>query len=225
MAVEDLVIQAEAQTFVKAATGDLAKIDTLVTRASQILEALTGRRLKKRVFTDFRFPGPHSRRWDPPAWPIDVASAITIKVDETSQTVWRTEVDGDPALKDVVVGSEAGGADERLGLNSHFWRWAGWESALAWGWEGTGSFRGRVKQPYNVLITYSGGFTTVPEDLKQACLYLVQRLWRDLDKQASGVTSINVGGGSVTIPETGIPKETRELLAPYMAFRGVLAGV
>lgn len=222
MAAQDLVTLAEAKSFLKkSGTTDDATVATLITRASDWLEMLTGRKFKAQVFSNLRLTGPASLKLYPPAWPIDPTANVTIKVDEVAQTIWRSETDGDVDSKDVVVASDDPW-DARFGLQNHFYRSAGWQSALSWGWPSrsqSGTF-GRNR----VLLSYTGGYATVPEDLKQACLYLIQKLWRDLDQQRTGLSVIQVpGGGSVTIPDPTIPKEVTMLIAPYQ--RPVFAGV
>lgn len=181
---------------------------------------LTGRKLAARTYTNLRLTGPSATKLYVPAWPIDVTQAITIKLDEITQTVWRTEADGDVDQKDVVVASDDP-FDDRWGALNHFYRWQGWESALGMYWENSvpaSSQFGRNR----LLLTYKGGYSTIPSDLKQAANYLVQKLWRDQQKQQTGMTVISVPqGGAVTIPDPSIPREVLSLIAPYR--RDVLA--
>jgi hypothetical protein len=223
MAAQDLVALAEAKAFLKkTGTADDAVVASLITRASDWLESLTGRKLKAQAFTDLRLTG-QGRKLYPPAWPIDATATVTIKLDEIAQTVWRSEADGDVDQKDVVVASDDPW-DERFGLRNHFYRWQGWESALGLSWRQSRSPADRQIGQNRVLLSYTGGYATVPEDLKQACLYLIQKLWRDLDQQRTGLSVIQVpGGGSVTIPDPTIPKEVSLLIGPYQ--RPVFVGV
>lgn len=211
MAAQDLISAAEAKAWLKqtGAQND-ALIATLITRASDRLETLTQRKLKARTVSSARLTGPDDLKLYVPVWPIDVTATITITVDGVAQTVWRVEADGDPAAFDVVVASDDP-FDNRFGQANHFRRWQGWASALGWGWDG-----GDEPAPGNVVLSFTGGYATVPEDLKQACCYLVQKYFRDVDKQQTGMTVISVPqGGAVTIPDPSMPREVMDLIAPY----------
>lgn len=226
MAAADLVSLPDAKAFVNVTgTASDGKLAMLITRASMWMERIVNRRLKVRTYTNLRITGPDGPRLYPPAWPIDTASGVTIKVDEIAQTVWRTEADGDVDAKDVVVASDDPW-DDRFGKANHFYRWQGWASALGFYWRATtGKVPSASQSGQNrVLLTYRGGYATMPDDLQQACLYLVQKLWRDQDRQQTGMTVISIPqGGAVTIPEPAIPREVLLLLEPYRRFVG--AGV
>lgn len=223
MAAQDLLTLAETKVFLKqTGTGNDTIVTGLITRASAWLETLTGRKLKAQTFTNLRFSG-QGRKLYPPAWPIDATASVTVKLDEIAQTVWRSETDGDVDQKDVIVASDDPW-DERFGLRNHFYRWQGWESALGLYWREFRQPSDRQIGQNRVLLSYTGGYGTVPEDLKQACLYLIQKLWRDVDQQRTGLSVVQVpGGGSVTILDPTIPKEVTMLIAPYQ--RLVFAGV
>jgi hypothetical protein len=214
MAAQDLVTLAEAKAFLgKTGTADDPMVMALITRASDWIEQMTDRKLAQRTYTNLRFTGPRSAKLYVPAWPIAAGSAVTVALDGTAQTVWRTEADGDPALKDVVVASDDPW-DTRWGAQNHFYRAAGWDSALSWGWEGA---RDPNVGQHNVLLTYTGGYATIPEDLKLAACYLIQKLFRDQQKQVTGMTAISVAaGGTITVPEPFMPREVRDLVAPYV---------
>jgi hypothetical protein len=223
MAAEDLISLAEAKTWLKiSGTADDTKIATLITRASQWCEQITRRTLKSRAVTNLRMTGPRSTKLYVPLWPIDTAQAVTIKLDEVSQTVWRTESDGDVDGKDVVCASDDPW-DERFGKLNHFYRAAGWQSGYWWAWPGR--VRGAQYGQNRLLLSYTGGYATVPEDLRQACLYIVQQLWRHQEKQETGVTAITFpAGGTITMPERqAVPVEAREILSLYA--RPVMAAV
>lgn len=232
MATQDLVTVPEAKAFLnKVAAADDPKVAALITRASNIIETLTQRPLAWRAFTNLRLTGPRSRKFYPTVWPIDVTQSITIALDGIAQTIWRTEADGDPDQKDVVVCSDDP-FDTRMGAQNHFFRWATWESALSWGWE-AGRYSRDVVGPglpfgqNRLLLSYTGGYKPIPEDLKQACCYLVQKLWRDQDRQLAGVATMSApASGAVSyVPpaDPPVPRETWLLIAPYrrlVAFAG-----
>jgi len=219
----DLVTVKEAKDFLTL-TGDEkdALVADLVARASSWIEALASRPLKERQYTDLRLPARNGFHLYPPAWPIATDKTVTVYLDSTLQTIWRTEADGDPATFDVVVAGSAPW-DERLGRANTLYRALGWGlnaprlwdpspyppdwSPLNW------------PNPYRIRLTYVGGYRAVPPDLQQACLYLVQKMFRDTDKQQTGMTTISLPtGGSITVPDPSVPKEVLSLVAPYRRF-------
>ena len=74
-----------------------------------------------------------------------------------------------------------------------------------------------LTDPYNVLLSYTGGFTavTMPAAVKEACLYVVQKLFRDSKRQLAEVAQINTPMGGVTILDNAMPRMARLLLDPY----------
>lgn len=219
MAAQDLVSLAEAEEFLRTGAEESVALQAAITRASDWIEQLTRRKLAERTYTNLRLTGPVSTKLYPPAWPINVSQTVTISLDEVAQTVWRSESDGDVDSKDVVVASDDPW-DERFGLRNHFYRWQGWASALGLYW------RERSNAPsstqfgqYRVLLSYTGGYNPVPEDLKLACLYLLQKVYaRDQAKQLAGVASLTFPSGStgfVQLTDSAIPREVWALIAPY----------
>jgi hypothetical protein len=215
MPAADLVRVEDAKAFLKQTgvsdDGDLAGI---ITRASMWAEQLVGRPLRVRVYTNLRLTGPIGAKLYVPSWPINVTETLTIKLDEVTQTVWKTEANGDVDSFDVVVGSDDPW-DVRWGTRNHLYRSLGWSSALGRYWftePSWSNYRGQ----YRILLSYTGGYDPVPDDLQQAVLYLVQKLQRDTKHQATGATVITTAtGGSIAIPDPAVPREARELLAPY----------
>lgn len=180
LAANALISLARAKAFVNVmgASQDPA-LEGAINAASTAIESYCGRPLKARTFTAERVPGPWSQRLFPfgrITWPIDLTEAITITVDGQAQTVWRGEADGDPELFDVMARPD------------HFWRREGWYPT-----------RGYAD---NVVLTYTGGYDPVPEDLQDACGYVVQRMWGlDQQQQLTGLATLtppNAVGGSVT---------------------------
>jgi len=235
MAAVDLITTDEALAFLgKQEISDVPALTTHITAASMWIENMTERTLAVRTFTDMRVLSQTSPVLRLPVWPIDVATAMTVKVGGTTQTIWKQESDGDPADFDVIVGSDDP-FDARWGLRNHLFRRGGWVSTFAWNypgpWQGgiglTAPFSQPIgvdyqtlAQPYGVLVSYRGGYGTtanpVPDDLKLACNYLVQKLWQDQSGQHVGVTQISTPtGGSITLPDPAMPTEVRMLLLPY----------
>lgn len=193
-----LVTVEEAKSWlnVTGATDD-AKLEDEINRASEALEAYCNRPLKKATYTNVRLMGGARPTLYLKAVPIDVAAALTISVDAVVQTVWKTEADGDPALKDVIVGSDD--HTTLLGQQNHLWRGPGW---------GCPSY----SNPYNVLLTYTGGLGTTPDDLKGAAFYVIQKLWRDRTKGLTDVTTISGPSGSINILDIAMPRWARQAL-------------
>lgn len=200
IAANALVSLADAKTYLNiSGTADDAKIEKVIDRASDLIEQHCQRPLKEATYTNLRLRGPDSPILRPRARPINIASAITIKVDGTTQTVWKQETDGDPADFDVIVGS--GSPELPAGQRDHFYRAAGWKASSS--------------QPYNVLKTFTGGLATIPDDLQEAAFLVVQKLWRDQQKQLAEVSTVAMPSGSVTLFDTVLPRRALWLLGAY----------
>lgn len=199
-----LVTEAEATLFLKvgtsAAEADLVR--DLINRASDFCEGPNGcdRPLKERVYTNLRLPVPsRSCHLRPPATPIKTSATITLSLDGESQTIWRTEADGEPSDKDVVVG-----ADEP-GVPSYFFRAIGWNS-YAYG------------NPFPVLLSYTGGLATIPGQLKDAALLVIESLHRSQEKKGGdNVQAFGAGPitPSVTYRVELIPMRAKMILEAY----------
>ncbi len=176
------------------------RIERAINAASDLCERWTGRVLRQRTLTNLRLPGPPSTILLVKGTPIDVTQTVSVTVDGTAQTVWRTEADGDPSLKDVLVGALV--AESALFAPDHLYRASGW-NVCSWG------------NPYNVLLTYTGGLKPIPDDLQRACLYIVQKLYRDEQRQLAEVAQVNTPMGGVTILDNAIPRLAQALLAAY----------
>lgn len=193
-----LVTLEAAKTFLRLTTDkDDTVLETLINRASDLCETWCCRPLKQKTLTNVRMVGPTTCRLPLLAVPVNTGSAVTVKVDGVSQTVWRTEADGDPGGFDVILASYH---PEGVRGPDHLYRASGWAGGA---------------QPYNVLVTYTGGFVTVPDDLQQACLYIVQRLFRDVQKQLTDVVTVSTAAGGVTVLDTALPRVVEVLLTPY----------
>lgn len=172
-----------------------AMIQTLINRASDWIEDYCNRLFVARPFT-MRLPGqamPHLR---PPATPLDLVAPLTVSVNGVAQTIWRTEADGDPAGKQVVVGADVPGTPTFL--------------YRAAGWCGT--------PPTPILLTYTGGhpFAALPGDLKEAAQLVVQTLhrhWRNLEPMQA--MPAGATGGLVTFRTDHVPMAAISILNQY----------
>ena len=141
---------------------------TLINRASDDCEGYCNRPLKQQTFTAIRLRGQSHPNLRPLATPIDMAGAISLSVDAIALTIWKAEADGDPALKDVIVGADVPGAP------TFFYRASGWLGATPW----------------PVLATFTGGLDPIPDDLQQAALLVCQTMQR----QEKGQTEVQAYG-------------------------------
>jgi len=67
----------------------------------------------------------------------------------------------------------------------------------------------------NIKITYNAGYSTIPWDLREACLELVGFYWMNTEEKRFGILSINLGDGSVRIDTTQVPKSVMQILEYY----------
>lgn len=198
-----LVTEAEATLYLKlgtsAAEADLVR--DLINRASDFCEGPNGcdRPLIAREYENLRLPAPCSPRLRPPATPIDIEETVSISLDGVAQTVWLSEADGDPSLKDVVIGADDPGSP------SFFWRDLGWRS-YAYG------------NPFPILLSYTGGFLTLPGQLKDAAFLVIESLYRSQEKKSSdNVQAFGPGPvtPSVTYRVELIPMRAKYILESY----------
>jgi len=123
--------------------------------------------------------------------PLKATAAVTVSVDDVAQTVWKQESDGLQSAFDVIARSD------------HLYRRSGWDPTAA--------------DPYNVLLSYTGGFaaSAIPAPVQEACLYVVQKLFRDSKRQLAEVAQVNTPMGGISILDNGMPRMARLLLDPY----------
>jgi hypothetical protein len=206
-----LVTLARAKDFIQpggmAATDD-ARLEEVINRCSSSIEHHVGRRLMQVNYTGANvlyvqgpcygteLPLDHS--------PIDITSPVTVTVDGTTQTVWRSGADGDQAAFDVVVmPGQYPIAPNRL--------------ARANGWHPTSAAR-----PNNVTVDYKGGFVqaggalnALPKDLEEAALEVIKLVWTDQSKGLQDVTTVSLPGGSFTLFSNPFPRRALQLLEAF----------
>lgn len=183
---------------------DNAKVELTIDRASDWIEGWCQRPFKTVTYSDLRLQIRNRYRFFVAHAPIVTAQAVTITIGTTVQTVWRTEADGDPALKDVIV---ARSVERGLFQPDHLYRAQGWDQDGA-------------SNPYNLLLGYTGGFAVIPDDLQEACLLCVQKIFREQARQLAELATVSLPGGGVTLFDRAMPARARELLMPY---RGTVA--
>jgi hypothetical protein len=112
-----------------------------------------------------------------------------------SQTVWRSEADGDPIDFDVTVRSSVPGSP-----------WCPDQLHRNLGWEGAGV----RDQP--IVLSYTGGFTVAPDSVREACLLVVQKVYRDGARQQADVATVSTPGGAMTLYDSFIPRRAQQIL-------------
>ena len=198
-----LVTVAEAKAFIApdgmAGTYDQL-LEVVINRATDMIEQeYCNRPLKARTYTNLRLRGQERCELFLRATPIDPAQPITVTVNGVAQTVWRTEADGDPASKDVILGRSC---DDLIFTPDHLYRRVGW-----------GGYSGN---PYNVLLGYTGGFATVPNDLAEATLEIVKKLFNEMKAGTQDLAAVTLPSGSFTVFDATLPRRARELLERYV---------
>lgn len=207
MAAEDLLTVDEAKRALNVkGENEEPQIAALITDVSRLMERMTDRVLKQRAMA-VRLLGPQGPKLYVRASPIATTPTPTVKVAGQTQTVWTGETDGDPVTFDVLIASDS--EDEVSGLRNHLWRRTSWMyGGPAWAWK---------DMPPQIVLTYTGGFAIVPDDLKRAAKYLLQKQWRDLQNQSAGfrLASSPIGGEIVPVNEPSIPYEARMVIDHY----------
>ena len=178
--------------------------DVLLERAVNVAtlwaEHVCERRLKSRAVTSLRLAGPPGRRLYLPIVPISTTATLTVTHNGDAQTVWKVEADGDPEDFDVIVGPLTVPSSRMQ--PDYLYRSAGW-STSSWA------------NPYNVLISYTGGLSTIPDDLKDAVCMLLQRVWREFKQGTADMVSVNTPTGSVTFADRRLPPRAAQILESY----------
>jgi hypothetical protein len=185
------MVEARAALGMPSDASDDVNVEQVVNAASALAETVyCSRPLKARAYTNVRIAGPCHEKLYPLiadcdqqlAAPIDTAATVTIILGGTAQTLWKSEADGDPDAKDVAV------------FRDYFYRSGGWST--------TSGFPSGV--PRNVLLSYTGGLNPVPDDLKEATLELVQKLYPLLIQGRMDMASFSTAGGSVQTVEGAV---------------------
>jgi hypothetical protein len=213
-----LVTLVRAKEFIQPSgmsSGDDGKIEDVINRASSLIERWCGRPFAKATYTNLRLQGPCAEELFLRHTPIVASQPITVTLNGTALTVWRTEADGDPATKDVMLTSSC--------EDPHFtpdvlWRWYGWDVYSSYTPVPT-----IVPIPANVLVTYTGGFVltpttgyvTIPSDLEEAALEVVKKLWKDQSAGLQDLTTVQMPSGSLNIFDAILPRRAVMLLEPF----------
>lgn len=78
-------------------------------------------------------------------------------------------------------------------------------------------FRDRVfpKATLNVRVSYTAGYAALPAKLKQAAKELTLEVWRQAERQTSGIASTSFAGQTVVYTDQPMPKATVSKLATF----------
>lgn len=200
VAANALVTLAVAKSYLNVTgTGSDADIELVIDRASDWIEGFCGRPFKEIAYTTLRLRGPRGSDLFVAHAPIKTSATVTIKVDGTTQTVWKAEADGDPKDFDVIV---ARSTEWSVMVPDLLYRDEGWAPESQ-------------SNPFNVLLTYTGGLLTIPDDIQEACLLCVQKIFREQQRQLAELATVNLPGGGVTLFDRAMPARARELLNSY----------
>lgn len=200
-----LITVAELEAAIPLPTGaDPAGCEEAINRASELIESeVVHRPIKSRAYTNLRLAGPRGCKLSPPQWaatPIVITGAppptLTITIDGLAQTIWTKEADGDPEAFDVIV--ESDDAAGEWGPN-RFHRSAGWPRALP-------------SVPRRIVLNYTGGFSTVPERYKLACLEWARELYLLKQQGTQGVETITTPTGTFTRSARAVPPRVEQLI-------------
>lgn len=192
----ELVDLEDALTYLgmgSAGTADRAVVEDTVTRASAICEERVGRPLGRRLYTNVRLSGRGCHLWL--NGPLITSAPLTVTLDGVAQTVWMDEASGDPVDFDVIVTSSDPSSE-----------WCPDQLYRRLGWCGSGY------QPAPILVSYTGGFAAVPDSIREACLLVVQKLYRDGSRAFADVATINTPSGSMSLYDSFLPRRAAQIL-------------
>ncbi len=187
----------EAKEFLEVEGNDEdAEIESLVDAVTFTVEDYTGRKLKSRDYTSELFSGTGTQWLRLREYPVTaVASVDTLSGVGSSGVTWQSE-----SIKNLVI-LDTVEADRSRG--KLFWR----DSAFPLG-------------TVNVRITYTAGFTTLPEQLKRGVRSLLGWYRRQQDRHAVGIGSRSFSGqseviGVLAIMNMRMPADIRLMLDPF----------
>jgi hypothetical protein len=67
----------------------------------------------------------------------------------------------------------------------------------------------------NIIVDYTAGYSTIPDDLEEACLEIVNYLWKNYDEKRWGKISRSEGPGGFTLETTEVPRNALIILDRY----------
>lgn len=67
----------------------------------------------------------------------------------------------------------------------------------------------------NIKIIYNAGYVTIPSDLQQACLEIIAYMYKNSEEGRMGLSSRNIGEGSIAIDVVDMPRFSSKILNQY----------
>jgi hypothetical protein len=67
----------------------------------------------------------------------------------------------------------------------------------------------------NIIVDYTAGYSTIPWDIRDACLQIVLYLWQAYEERRFGLTSRTIADGTMSIETANVPRSALHLLDPY----------
>jgi hypothetical protein len=210
-----LVTLAAAKAFIQPGgmtPADDARIEEVINRASSLIERWCRRPLAKATYANLRLRGPCATDLFLLHTPIAASQPIAVTLNGVPLTVWRTEADGDPTTKDVMLMASC---EDPTFTPDILYRAGTWTPS----WYGVA----------NLLVTYTGGwvleptagYPTIPADLEEGALEVVKKLWMDQSKGLQDVTTVTLPSGGMTLFDAALPRRATLLLEPYSSGRMV----
>jgi hypothetical protein len=199
LTADALVTLAEAKVYLgHQGDNEDPQIEEAINKASDYVQArLAWGPIKARTAT-WRLPAYCGTFLYAPIRPINIGSLVTITIDGTAQTVWRSPADDPQTGKDVIVASSVPVSSL---CPDQFYRAGGWAGA------------GLVPDP--IVLTYTGGIASsslLPGRILEAFYLILGKFVRDELHQNPDTVSFSGPGGTVTRIDTDIPRRAREIL-------------
>lgn len=72
-----------------------------------------------------------------------------------------------------------------------------------------------IRGTKNIKVTYNSGYQTIPSDLQEACLMLVEYLYMHRNDRRSGVTTKSKNGENISYTPS-IPQNIKDMLVNYV---------
>lgn len=89
---------------------------------------------------------------------------------------------------------------------------AGWVLSEVWKLSLRGHYR-FTQGVQNVTVTYTAGYTTIPEDLVQSCCLLVGLAYKERDRM--GLDSKSINGESISFTNDDFPPSVKQTIQNY----------
>jgi hypothetical protein len=199
LSADALVTLAEAKAYLNhTGTAEDTQIEFAINKASDYVQSALGWGPIKARTQTWRLRPYCGLYLYAPIRPIDVTATVTITIDGTSQTVWRSTADDPQTGKDIIVVSSVAGSNL---CPDQFYRAAGWS--------GSGT------SPEPILLTYTGGIASasaLPGRILEAFQLILAKFFKDEIHQNPDTISFSNPAGIVTRIDTDIPRRAKELL-------------